>query len=122
LPSPEPVSGGAPGSTVTGRYLEYPTPGTPAKPVGGGTVGLYQYAFQPGTNAMSGAPGAGGAVVATATIGPDGHFTLTGVPSGTWFLTRPDAAAVVDGRWVRVTDRIGAAVDLLGCRDCPPRQ
>lgn len=121
LPSPSVAAGGAPGSTVTGRYLERATQDASAAPVAGGTVGLFPHAFQPGTNAMAGSTGAGGRPVATAPIGPDGRFVLTGVPSGNWFLVRTDGTATTDGRWVHVTPAEGAAVDLFGCRECPPR-
>jgi hypothetical protein len=121
LPSPSAVAGGAPGSTVVGRYLERATADATATPVGGGTVGLFPHAFQPGTNALEGSPGAGGQPVATTSIGPDGRFRMTHVPSGDWFVVRTDGAVTTDGRWVRVTDTEGAAVDLFGCRECPPR-
>jgi hypothetical protein len=112
---PSPATGGAPGSTVVGHYFESERPGASARPVGGGTVGLYREAFQPGTNAKTDPP------IASASVGADGRFRVEHVPSGTWFLARDDLAIVTYGRWVMVTETEGVAVDLYGCLTCPPR-
>ncbi len=117
--SAAPVRGGAPAGTVTGQYREGPQ-GGPATPVAGVTVGLFPAEFVPGSNGLGGSAGAGGAAVARAETDRRGAFELRGVPTGTWFLTRPDGAVVVRGRWVQVDAEQGAAVDLEGCTTCPP--
>ena len=121
--SSAPVTGGASGGTVTGRYSES-SDGSETGDAGvpGVTVGLYPFAFLPGTNALEGSRAAGGTPVATAMTGRDGQFRFEDVPPGRWFLVATGQASTTAGVWVQVSDLAGVAVDLTGCSTCPPPQ
>lgn len=122
VPSPEVVTGGAPGSTVRGTYRESEQDSGTGEGVAGVTVGLYTESFLPGANAMSGTSGAGGRLVDETVTNPHGAFVLTEVPSGKWFVVASDARAATSGVWVRVTAEAGVLVDLSGCTSCPVPQ
>jgi hypothetical protein len=105
------VVGGAPGSTVTGRYVRRAGPGSPPSGLGRQSLGLFRSAAVVHATA-----------VALTTTAPDGHFRFVDVPAGVWYLSPVRSAiGAVEGRWVEVSARTGAAADLTARPERAPR-
>lgn len=128
------VSGGAPGSTVTGRLGIHTAPGSAFHGFGHRRIGLYRTAVQPAAGSGSDATSRPFATTETTL---NGAFRFRGVPAGLWFVA-PVAGGVggaaggvgepaggpagsAQGVWVRVTPSSGAAVEMTSCPECAPR-
>jgi hypothetical protein len=101
-----------PAGTISGTVVGYKSADKLAtKPVSGVTVEAFTKAFPFIGPVMLNRP----KPVARATSDGGGHFTLSGLAPGRYFVLFGRATA----RWVRLTPGHGAQVTAAMCQDCP---